>query len=157
MSMSRARLKKIMADHHFKLWICVIGIVLAVALAAATPPLGNKSIAGNLPRAAAVAAASASSPAESGLALAGGGRSQSSQPGRYIMQGTAAARVNTVSSAVQSPAPAASFPVSGHRLMCPPSDGDNSDFSGCSPLCRGYSGACGCDGRGAEAMCPLSD
>jgi hypothetical protein len=152
--MSRQHLRKFMADHHLKLWACGAGIVLTIALAAATPPLTSNSITRSRPRA--VSAVPASPPNHLGLGLPlAAAHSQTASPSQAGTAGTSAARVTTVSSAAQLPP---SAPAAGSAIVCPlAEDRDNSDFHGCSGRCQADSGACGCDGRGAEAMCPLSD
>jgi hypothetical protein len=151
--MSRQHLRKFMADHHLKLWACGAGIVLTIALAAATPPLTSNSITRSRPRA--VSAVPASPPNHLGLGLP---LAALSQPAGHSQSGAAvasAARVTTFSSAAQPPP---SAPAAGSAVMCPLAEGgDNSDYSRCSGRCQADSGACGCYDRGPQTMCPMSD
>jgi hypothetical protein len=151
--MSRKHLRKFMADHHLKLWACGAGIVLTIALAAATPPLTSNSITRSRPRA--VSAVPASPPNHLGLGLP---LAALSQPAGHSQSGAAvasAARVTTFSSAAQPPP---SAPAAGSAVMCPLAEGgDNSDYSRCSGRCQADSGACGCYDRGPQTMCPMSD
>jgi hypothetical protein len=152
--MSRKHLRKFMADHHLKLWACGAGIVLTIALAAATPPLTSNSITRSRPRA--VSAVPASPPNHLGLGLPlAAAHSQTASPSQAGTAVASAARVTTVSSAAQPPPPA---PAAGSAVMCPLAEGgDNSDYSRCSGRCQADSGACGCYDDGPQAMCPMSD